>query len=146
MAHIRQLTTACNSSSRGPYTLLWPSWTLFSTYTHIVKIIVFLFWENPKVQITFITFLHYWSVNEMDFWCLNTLRFIIYFMCMSILPACIYVYHICVCLCLWKSEEDTGSHGTGVADSWEPPCRYWNLVPLKEQGILTTELSFQPQV
>jgi hypothetical protein len=46
-----------------------------------------------------------------------------------------YVY-----LCSQKTEEGTGSPGTGVADGCELPCGCWesNLSPLEEQAVLLT--------
>lgn len=55
-----------------------------------------------------------------------------------------------VCLCImciqWleKSEEDTGSPGTVVTDSYEPPCRGWGLNPFPPEEHLVGCLSSLP--
>lgn len=63
-----------------------------------------------------------------------------YFVCMSILAACVNVYHVLVFWCLQRLEESTGSLGTGDTDScecWEP-----NPGPLqKQQTLLSTDPS-----
>lgn len=46
----------------------------------------------------------------------------------------------------WRSEEDTGCPGTGIMDSYEPPCGCWesNPDPLQQQQVLlTTEPSLR---
>jgi hypothetical protein len=51
----------------------------------------------------------------------------------------LFCLHVCLC-------EGVGSSGTGIIDSYELPCRYWesNLGPLEEQPeLLTTEPSLQ---
>lgn len=53
---------------------------------------------------------------------------------------------VCVTKCLWKLERALGAPGTGVIESCEQLCRYWelNLGPLQEQLVLlTTESSSQ---
>lgn len=49
------------------------------------------------------------------------------------LPAHTYIYHV-LALCLWKSEKVTEFLGTGVLDSGEPLCGWWELYlgPLQE--------------
>lgn len=51
-----------------------------------------------------------------------------YFMCMSALPSCMYVYYM-YAWCPWKTEEDIRSPGTGVTDGCKPPCRFWGTEP-----------------
>jgi hypothetical protein len=66
-------------------------------------------------------------------------------MCMSVLPVCIEVHHICVC-CPENPEEGIRSPESGVTDSCEPLGGCWesNPVPLqKQQGLLTAEPSLQ---
>ena len=48
--------------------------------------------------------------------------------------ACMYVYVPCLCLV----SKSTGSSGTRVTDSCEPPCGCWELNPdsLEEQAVL----------
>jgi hypothetical protein len=60
-------------------------------------------------------------------------------MCMSILLLCMCVHHIHVWN-LQKQEEDIGWPETGVTDSCEPPCEFWelNLSPLEGQSVLLT--------
>lgn len=65
---------------------------------------------------------------------------------MSVLPACKSLHHR-YDWCLQRAEEGITSSGTGVTDSWEPPCGYWksNLCPLEEQPfLLTSDSSCQP--
>jgi hypothetical protein len=57
-----------------------------------------------------------------------------------ILCALVFYLHICLC-------EGVRSPVTGVTDSCEPPCGYWELNPglLDEQSVfLTTEPPLQP--
>ena len=58
---------------------------------------------------------------------------------MSVLLACISVYHVCT-QCQQRPEESTGSSGTRVTDGCEPPRGYWepNPGPLKEQLAIIT--------
>ena len=58
-------------------------------------------------------------------------------MYMSVLPACISVYHACV-WCLQRPEEEIRSPGIGVTDNCKPPCgcRELNSGPLEEQAML----------
>ena len=61
---------------------------------------------------------------------------------MCVCVKCALVFGLQVCLC-----ESVGSPGTGVTDSCELPCGYWelNLGPLEEQlEFLTAEPSLQP--
>lgn len=62
--------------------------------------------------------------------------------CGWVLPACIYVYHMCTWY-LWRSEKDIRSPGTRIVDSCEPPQWCWELNsnPMQEQVFLTTETS-----
>lgn len=50
--------------------------------------------------------------------------FLIYFMCMSVLPACIYVCHMRAWF-LQRSEAGVGSPGTRAMDGCEPPGGCW---------------------
>lgn len=67
-------------------------------------------------------------------------------MYMSILSACMYVYHVCA----WGprgSEESIRSLETTVTDGCWPPNRCWELNPDLLEGqtvLLTTEPSLQP--
>lgn len=47
-----------------------------------------------------------------------------YFVPMSVLVACICVYHM-YAYCLWKSEEGINSNGTEVRDRYDPLCMCW---------------------
>ena len=61
---------------------------------------------------------------------------ILFFMCSSVLA--------CVSVCVsWRAEVGFRSPRSGVVDSCEPPCGYWELNPgsLQEQVLLTTEPS-----
>jgi hypothetical protein len=58
--------------------------------------------------------------------------FLFYFMCVSILLACMYMYHMFA----WypcRPEEGVGCPGTEVTDGCELPCGYLELnsVPLE---------------
>lgn len=67
------------------------------------------------------------------------------FMCVSVLPGCMYLYHVRA-WCLCGLEEGTGFPGTGVT-GWELPCGCWisNPGPLQEQPVLLyTEPSTTP--
>lgn len=55
--------------------------------------------------------------------CENTLKFI-FFMCMSILSACMSVHYLCV----WSPQEaakSIRSCETGVTNGFEQLCGYW---------------------
>lgn len=56
---------------------------------------------------------------------------------MSLLPACMFVQHVCA-QCLWRPEEDIGSPGTVVTNECEPSHGCWeaNPGPLQEQSGL----------
>lgn len=47
-------------------------------------------------------------------------------MCLSVLPVCIYVYHVNA-LYPQKAEGSTGYPGPGITASYELPCRFWEL-------------------
>lgn len=66
-------------------------------------------------------------------------------MCISALPACIYVCHVCV-WCPQRSEGGIRSLGTEISDVCKPPCGCWvlNLGPVEERVVLTLESSLQP--
>jgi hypothetical protein len=59
------------------------------------------------------------------------------FYVLSVLPACMYVHHVCA-WCLQKSEGDVGFSGVEVVDDLEPTSGCWKLnsAPLQEQQIL----------
>lgn len=61
----------------------------------------------------------------------------IYFMYMSVLPACRYVHHVCAWY-LWRPEESVGSSRTRVTGSCEPSyrCRRLNPDPPQDQQVL----------
>lgn len=62
---------------------------------------------------------------------------------MSVLPAGVSVHHLHA-QCLEKPEEIMVSHGTGVTDSCEWPCRCWELNPLEDlPALLSAEPSLQ---
>lgn len=65
-------------------------------------------------------------------------------MYMSILPVCMYVFHVHAWY-LWKSEEGIGSLYIGVIDGYGPLCECWEWIlgPLQEQVLLTNEPPFQ---
>jgi hypothetical protein len=70
-------------------------------------------------------------------------------MCMSVLPACMYVYHVCT-WCLWGSESEEGIRfpGTGVTGDCGPPCEFREPKPgfLQECQVLwAIEPSLRPQ-
>jgi hypothetical protein len=56
-----------------------------------------------------------------------------HFMCMSVLPACVYVYHVCSAHGGQKSVSDLLE--LWVTDGCEPLCECWELNPgpLQEQ-------------
>lgn len=56
------------------------------------------------------------------------LRFKDYFMCMNVLPLCLYVHYM-LTWCPQRSEEGVGSSGTRVIDGFELPCGGWELNP-----------------
>lgn len=55
----------------------------------------------------------------------SSLLFSYYFMCMSILSACMLMCHMNV-LCPERPGRDIRSPGTEVTDGSEPPCRCWH--------------------
>lgn len=63
--------------------------------------------------------------------------FLDYFMCINVLPSCVYVQHVCA-WCPRRSEEGVGYPRPGLMDNCEPPCRCWKLNPdpLQEQPVL----------
>jgi hypothetical protein len=61
----------------------------------------------------------------------------IYFVCMSVLPACMYVHHKCV-LCPRRPEEGIGSLGSGVMDG----CEKIKPESSQEHQVLLTTVSF----
>lgn len=70
---------------------------------------------------------------------------IIHFMCMSVLPSCIYIYHV-LYWCLRRSKEGVESPRTEITDSIELTCGCWEwkLSPLeKQQVLLASEPSLQ---
>lgn len=67
---------------------------------------------------------------------------------MSVLPACM---HVCMCsMCVPGSgrgqKRTSGSPGTVVMGSSEPPCEHWEPSPLQEHVLLTVEPSPHPQL
>lgn len=62
--------------------------------------------------------------------------------------ACVYSCVPSACLVSPESEGGVRAPGTGVIDSWEPPCGFWELNPgpLQEQRVLllATEPVLQP--
>ena len=66
----------------------------------------------------------------------NTNSFLkkIYLMCMCILPACVYTYHVHA-RCPWGPKVGVVSPGSRVHDASESPCGCLeaNLGPLQEQ-------------
>lgn len=66
-----------------------------------------------------------------------------FFMFMSALPACMYVFHMCA----WSPQragDGAESLGTSDKDSWELSCECWelNLDPLEgEEELLAAEPS-----
>ena len=60
-------------------------------------------------------------------------------MCMGVLSACVSAYHMHV-WCPGRPEESIRSLGTGITDSYKPPCGYWelDLGSQKEQTVLLT--------
>lgn len=63
------------------------------------------------------------------------LTFNFYLVSMSVLPICLYVYHMAD-WCPWRSEG-VGPPGTGVMGGCEPLCGCWELnpSPLQEQQV-----------
>lgn len=61
---------------------------------------------------------------------------------MSVLVACVYVYHI-YAWCLLRSEEGVSIPGTEVRDGWEQLCGCWKPSPdpLREQGLSLLAIS-----
>lgn len=62
----------------------------------------------------------------------------IFFMCVGILSACMYVYHVHTVPL--EARKSVRSHGTEVTYTCKPPCGYWdpNLNPRDEQQVLLT--------
>lgn len=70
------------------------------------------------------------------------------FMCLRVLPACLFYLRVYLCtMCIPGAQvarEGVGSPGTGFADGCEQPCACWqsNPGPLEEQAVpLTPEPS-----
>ena len=63
------------------------------------------------------------------------------FMYMGVLPACMFVYHVCH---WWQQRTKNGirSSETGVIDDCEPLCRCWELSLGSLEMLLTSKLSF----
>ena len=61
------------------------------------------------------------------------ITFRIYFMCMNVLPACMYMYHVIPVEA--RRGPLIGFPGTGVKNGCEPPCGFWklNLGSVREQ-------------
>lgn len=51
----------------------------------------------------------------------NILLEIMYCMCMSVLPTCVFVYHMFAWF-LWRPEVNTGSPAVGVTRACDPLC------------------------
>ena len=65
------------------------------------------------------------------------------------LPTCVYLYHMSIIWCLWRSKQDIVFPGTGVITGFKQPhgCCKFNLGPLQVQQMpLTTQPSLQHQV
>lgn len=62
-------------------------------------------------------------------------------MCTCILPACIYVYRVCL-VTTEVGGGVVGSLGTGITGSCKLSCRSWelNLGPLQQQEVLFASL------
>lgn len=65
-------------------------------------------------------------------------------MCLSVLPPCMFVYHMHA-WCQKRLEEEVEFLGVGITYSCEPLCGSWELNPssLQEQMFLTAEPSHQ---
>lgn len=65
----------------------------------------------------------------------NSIHFLkaFYFMFLSVMSLSVSVYHMSVC-CLNLTEEVIRAIGAVVADSCEPPYRYWEPKPGLLQG------------
>lgn len=74
---------------------------------------------------------------------LQTIYFI--FLCVGILPACVFVHHMCAWN-LQRPEEGTRSPGAGIKESGELAYGYWelNLDPLEEQPVVLTRHRYKP--
>lgn len=61
-------------------------------------------------------------------------------MYVNVLPFCICVHNICVCLVPKGDRRVHWNPGAGVTDSCEPLCGCWelNFDPLQEQPVLLT--------
>lgn len=73
------------------------------------------------------------------------IRFI-YFTCLSLSCACVYVHHVYAC-CLHRSGKGVGSSGTGVLDGCEPLCRCQEPnpgLPQEQQALSTAVPTLQP--
>jgi hypothetical protein len=65
-------------------------------------------------------------------------------MCMSVLPACIFVYYESS----WCLRQPERGCGTGLPDGCEPQCGFWELsldLLEEQQVLLTSEPSLQPR-
>lgn len=56
---------------------------------------------------------------------------------MYVVPTCVSVYPM-YSWCLQRSEEDTGSSGTGSKDGCKSPRGCWEPGPLREHPLLLT--------
>lgn len=68
--------------------------------------------------------------------------YLLVFMCMSVLPVRMYVYHMLVWY-LQRPEEDIRPPKTGIKDVCKTPHGYWELNPgpLQELQVLITAKS-----
>lgn len=67
-------------------------------------------------------------------------------MCMSILPACMSLYHVYACHPRRLEEEGVRSPGTGLRDRCEQPCGCQELdLCVVEEQPLTAKSSPQPR-
>lgn len=95
------LKSICNSSFKDSNTLFWPSCVSDTQMAHI------------HIRQTN-THMHKVKTNKP---LKND-----YFICMSVLPSCMYVHHMCA-WCPWSLEEGVWSPGTVVKNDCESPCR-----------------------
>lgn len=67
-------------------------------------------------------------------------------MFLGVLPTCLAVHHVCVCLVQVEDRRDHWIPWTGIRGSSEPTCGCWesNPYPLEEQSMFLIAEAFSP--
>lgn len=102
-----------------------------------------LFYLHLPKQYTLLTFPCQIGISKaLGIWWFVFLKniYLFDFMCVSVLPGCMYVYHMYELQYTWSSEESVKSPMSVFMDDCEPPCVCWELTlcPLQEQYIFLT--------